>query len=119
MPLLMKGDHWDHATSVADKAIDDVGLEGKYHNLPSMLSGGEQQRVAIARAIAGNPKILFADEPTANLDSVSSRQIIDLIAKLHDAGQTVVMVTHEPEYTDHCNRIVYIEDGQVVDEAHK
>ena len=115
MPLLMRGEHWDTAAQTADKALDDVGLENKYHNLPAMLSGGEQQRVAIARAIAGKPKILFADEPTANLDSISGGQIINLIAKLHDEGQTVVMVTHEDEYTKHCNRIVYIEDGKIFD----
>lgn len=116
MPLLMRGIKWDTATKTADKALDDVGLENKYNNLPAMLSGGEQQRVAIARAIAGKPKILFADEPTANLDSVSGKQIIDLIAKLHDEGQTVVMVTHEHEYTNHCDRIVYLEDGKITHE---
>lgn len=119
MPLLMRGVSWDEATLTADQSLDAVGLEDKYRNLPAELSGGEQQRVAIARAIAGKPKILFADEPTANLDSVSGTQVIDLIAKLHEEGQTVVMVTHEPEYTEHCNRIVYLEDGKIVREKNK
>lgn len=118
MPLLMRGKHWDTSSKIADESLDAVGLAGKYTNLPGELSGGEQQRVAIARAIAGKPKILFADEPTANLDSVSGKQIIDLIASLHQNGQTVVMVTHEPEYTQHCNRIIYLEDGQITSEEH-
>lgn len=119
MPLLMRGTDWSSAATIADESLDAVGLECKYDNLPGMLSGGEQQRVAIARAIAGKPKILFADEPTANLDSVSGKQVIDLIAKLHADGQTVVMVTHEPEYTTHCERIVYLEDGRITHEEIK
>ena len=115
MPLLMRGMDWPVATKTADKSLDDVGLAGKYQNLPAELSGGEQQRVAIARAIAGKPKILFADEPTANLDSISGNQIIDLLGELHKQGQTIVMVTHEDEYTRDVERIIYLEDGQIVD----
>ncbi len=118
MPLLMRGIDWSQATQTADAAINAVGLEGKYHNLPGMLSGGEQQRVAIARAIAGKPKILFADEPTANLDSVSGSQIIALLAELHQSGQTIVMVTHEEEYAQGCDRIIYMEDGKVTRETY-
>lgn len=116
IPLLMRGQDWQTAKQGAKKALDDVGLPGKYPNLPSELSGGEQQRVAVARAIAGKPKIVFADEPTANLDSASGRAIIDLLATLHQAGQTIVMVTHEPEYTNHCDRIINLEDGLIVGE---
>ena len=115
MPLLMKGIDWQKAEKLADTAIDSVGLAGKYFNLPAELSGGEQQRVAIARAIAGEPKILFADEPTANLDSVSGRQIIELLGSLHKNGQTIVMVTHEEEYARDADRIIYLEDGLIVD----
>lgn len=116
MPLLMRGIIWAEATKKADKALDDVGLAGKYQNLPAELSGGEQQRVAIARAIAGEPKILFADEPTANLDSVSGQQVIDLITKIHnETKQTVVMVTHEHEYAVNCDRIIWMEDGVITD----
>ncbi len=118
MPLLMRGIEWSVAERTADEAIDAVGLEGKYHNLPGMLSGGEQQRVAIARAIAGKPKILFADEPTANLDSVSGKQIIALLAELHQSGQTIVMVTHEEEYAAGCDRIIYMEDGKITKETY-
>lgn len=118
MPLLMRSIEWSVAERTADEAIDAVGLEGKYHNLPGMLSGGEQQRVAIARAIAGKPKILFADEPTANLDSVSGKQIIALLAELHQSGQTIVMVTHEEEYAAGCDRIIYMEDGNITRETY-
>ena len=113
MPLLMRGMRWNESKTIADKALDDVGLPGKYNNLPTTLSGGEQQRVAVARAIAGKPKILFADEPTANLDSISGKQVIDLLEQLHTQGQTIVMVTHENEYAKYCDRIIYIEDGMV------
>jgi len=116
IPLLMRGYDWKTAKEMAWTAIDGVGLEGKYKNLPAELSGGEQQRVSIARAIAGKPKILFADEPTANLDTVSGTQVIDLIAKVNkEENQTVVMVTHEREYAMGCNRIIHMEDGVVID----
>lgn len=114
VPLVMRGMNWTEARSVARASIDAVGLPTKYKNLPSELSGGEQQRIAIARAVAGKPKILFADEPTANLDSTSSRQVIDLISELNkEHGQTVVMVTHEREYALGCNRIIHMEDGMI------
>ena len=117
LPLLMRGVASETAAATADQSLDAVGLAGKYPNLPSQLSGGEQQRVAIARAVAVEPKIIFADEPTANLDSISSQQVIDLLATLHqDHGQTIVMVTHEKEYTAACDRIVYLEDGLIVSE---
>lgn len=116
VPLLMRGRSWDAARQSADGAIDAVGLKGKYTNLPAQLSGGEQQRIAIARAIAGKPKIIFADEPTANLDSISGESIINLLGELHKDGQTIVMVTHEEEYTTHCDRIITMEDGLIVRE---
>jgi putative ABC transport system ATP-binding protein len=114
LPLLMRGFDWSEGKALARAAIDGVGLEGKYTNLPAELSGGEQQRISIARAVAGKPKILFADEPTANLDTVSGTQVIDLIAALNrNDGQTVVMVTHEREYAMGCDRIIHMEDGLV------
>ncbi len=115
LPLLMRGKNWDTSKKLADEAITNVGLSGKYQNLPSELSGGEQQRIAIARAIASAPKIIFADEPTANLDSISSKQIIELISNLNkNSGQTIVMVTHEREYALGANRILNMEDGVIV-----
>jgi putative ABC transport system ATP-binding protein len=117
IPLLMRGGVWEEARTTAREALDAVGLVGKYKNLPGQLSGGEQQRVSIARAVAGKPKILFADEPTANLDSVSGEQVIELISSLNrDFGQTIVMVTHEREYALGCNRIIHMEDGRIIRE---
>lgn len=117
LPVLMRGTAWQEARQIARAVIDSVGLTGKYTNLPAELSGGEQQRVSIARAVAGKPKILFADEPTANLDSVSGQQVIDLITTLNrDHNQTIVMVTHEREYAMNCQRIIHMEDGQVTTE---
>lgn len=117
LPLLMRGMYWHDAKQKARYSIDEVGMKNKYRNLPAELSGGEQQRVSIARAVVGKPKILFADEPTANLDSVSGQQVIDLITCLNrEYGQTVVIVTHEREYAIGCNRILHMEDGRIVDE---
>lgn len=118
VPLLMRGAPWESAKDMADQALDSVGLSGKYENLPSQLSGGEQQRASIARAVAGKPKILFADEPTANLDTISGTQVIELLGRLNKEGQTIVMVTHEHEYTHHCNRVIKMEDGKIVGEEH-
>ena len=117
LPLLMLGRDTASAETKADEMLTAVGLEHRFTNRPSQLSGGEQQRVSIARAIVQEPKILFADEPTANLDSVSSRKVLDVLERLHQhEGQTIVMVTHEREYADNCNRIIHLEDGVIVDE---
>ncbi|MCB9815712.1 ABC transporter ATP-binding protein [Candidatus Nomurabacteria bacterium] len=116
LPLLMRGLAWEEAKKTAQEVIDSVGMVEKYENLPAELSGGEQQRISIARAIAGKPKILFADEPTANLDSVSGQQVIDLMTELNKRhNQTIVMVTHEREYAMGCNRIFHMEDGLIID----
>lgn len=116
IPLLMRGLDTSSAKERAVKALESVGLVNKDKNLPSQLSGGEQQRVSIARAVAQDPIILFADEPTANLDSVSSANIVDVLMDLNKKGQTIVMVTHEKEYTNHCNRIIFLEDGKIIRE---
>jgi len=116
IPLLMQGKSTEEARKVAEDTLTKVSLIHRKDNKPSQLSGGEQQRVSIARAIAHNPKILFADEPTANLDSVSGESIIELFRDLHKRGQTIVMVTHEEEYSKYCDRIVYLEDGKIVRE---
>lgn len=119
IPLLMANRSFEEAEKIAKDTLEKVGLVHRINNKPSQLSGGEQQRVAVARAIAHEPKILFADEPTANLDSVSGRSIIELFEELHKKGQTIVMVTHEDEYAKYCNRVVYLEDGKIVREARK
>lgn len=116
LPLLMRGLSTDSAIEYAEQALTAVGLRERFANLPTTLSGGEQQRVSVARAVAGSPKILFADEPTANLDSVSGQAVIDLLQSLHQNGQTIVMVTHEPEYAAVADRILYLEDGMITGE---
>jgi putative ABC transport system ATP-binding protein len=113
VPLLMQGKSDDEASRIAKASLERIGLGHRENNLPSQMSGGEQQRVSIARAVAHNPKILFADEPTANLDNVSSQAVMEIFSDLHKQGQTIVMVTHEQEYTVHCDRVIYISDGQV------
>ncbi len=117
IPLLMQGKTNEEAKQIATKTLSDVGLGHRLANKPSELSGGEQQRVSIARAIAHNPKILFADEPTANLDTVSGNSVIELFRDLNQKGQTIVMVTHEEEYAKYCKRIVYLQDGKIVRET--
>ncbi len=114
LPLLMQGYEPKEAEAKAKKALERVGLLDRMNNLPSQLSGGQQQRVAIARAIAHEPKIIFADEPTANLDSETSDQVIKTFLDLNKEGQTIVMVTHEPEYAKMAHRTITMADGKIV-----
>lgn len=118
VPLLMQGHTTKHAYELAEEALIKVGLGERTNNLPAKLSGGQQQRVSIARAIAHNPRIVFADEPTANLDTESSRMILDIFSDLHKKGQTIVMVTHEEEYTSAADRVLVMKDGVVQEERH-
>jgi len=97
------------------KALGTVGLGSRMKHLPSQLSGGQQQRVAIARALAGSPKVLLADEPTGNLDSLMARQVMDLLEEINGQGVTIVLVTHDPELARRAHRNVHIMDGQVTD----
>ena len=94
-------------------ALEHVGLADRAHHLPKEMSGGQQQRVAIARALINDPVLVLADEPTGNLDSKSSIEIMDLLHELHDRGRTIVMVTHEPEIAEHTQRVIHILDGKV------
>jgi putative ABC transport system ATP-binding protein len=96
-------------------ALDLVGLSARAKHVPSQLSGGQQQRVAIARAIAGDPKLLLADEPTGNLDSLMARQVMDLLEQINDMGTTIIMVTHDPELARRAQRNVQVVDGQISD----
>ncbi len=114
LPLLMQSLPEKKAYAKAAEHLTLVGLGQRLHNLPSQLSGGEQQRVSIARAIAHEPKILFADEPTANLDNESSRIVMDIFKKLHSEGQTIIMVTHEVEYSKFAERIIHLDNGQII-----
>jgi putative ABC transport system ATP-binding protein len=96
-------------------ALDIVGLAGRMKHVPAQLSGGQQQRVAIARAIAGDPRLVLADEPTGNLDSLMARQVMDLLEKINEMGTTIIMVTHDPELARRAHRKVQVVDGQISD----
>jgi len=112
---LMEGKSKEVALLTAHEALIKVGLEGKDERVPDQLSGGEKQRVAIARAIAEKPKILFADEPCANLDTKTSEQVLDVFKALNKKyGQTIVMVTHEPWHTKYASRLIQMKDGLIV-----
>ncbi len=114
VPLLMQGLSETTAQHKAERALKRVGLGDRMHNVPGQLSGGQQQRVSIARAIGHSPKVLFADEPTANLDSETSRTVLQVFLDLNKEGQTIIMVTHEPEYADLTDRIITLADGKIV-----
>ena len=116
LPLMMQGKKKNDAKKLAIDALTRVELSHRLDNLPSQLSGGEQQRVAVARAVANCPKVLFADEPTANLDSESAKAIMKIFDDLHKEGQTIIMITHEKEYAEHAERTVTIDDGCIVGE---
>ena len=114
IPLLMQGLIPEEAKQKAEKALSRVGLGERMNNLLSQLSGGQQQRVAIARAIGHDPKIIFADEPTANLDTETSRNILEVFLELNRSGQTIIMVTHEEEYAKLTDRVLLLADGVLV-----
>jgi putative ABC transport system ATP-binding protein len=116
-PLIYRGVPPRERTAMAAQALQHVGLGERMHHRPNELSGGQRQRVAIARALVGQPSILLADEPTGNLDSSTTQDILSLIHELHDGGQTVVMVTHEPDIAAQCQRIVRLRDGRVVSDT--
>lgn len=113
LPLLMQGLSKKSAYKKAENALDKVGIALRIGNLPSQLSGGEQQRVSIARAVAHEPQVLFADEPTANLDQESSKVVMDIFKELHKEGQTIIMVTHEEEYAKLAEKTIRFDDGKI------
>ncbi len=101
----------------AEEMLERVGLAGRMGHQPNELSGGQRQRVAIARALVTAPSILLADEPTGNLDSATTVDILNLFDELHREGQTIIMVTHEPDIADRCHRQVRLKDGQVIEDV--
>ncbi|MFA6158291.1 MAG: ABC transporter ATP-binding protein [Candidatus Paceibacterota bacterium] len=114
LPLMMQGKSKAEAYREATESLVRVGLGNRVGNLPSQLSGGEQQRVSVARALAHKPRVLFADEPTANLDNESSRTVMALFREIYEQGQTIIMVTHEEEYAKMAKRVVRLDDGKIV-----
>jgi putative ABC transport system ATP-binding protein len=114
LPLLQQGETMAEAEKKAKDSLVRIGLGDRMNNIPSKLSGGQQQRVSIARAIAHSPKIIFADEPTANLDTETSDQVLDAFIDLHKQGQTIIMVTHEKEYSELTDRVVQLSDGKII-----
>jgi putative ABC transport system ATP-binding protein len=115
LPLIYGDLGWSRAErhKAAMDALHRVGLKGREHNHSSQLSGGQQQRVAIARALVTNPAMLLADEPTGNLDSRTSEEIMGIFQSLNDSGKTVVLITHEPDIAQHAKRIVTVRDGLI------
>jgi putative ABC transport system ATP-binding protein len=119
LPLIYGDLGWtrEERHKAAMGALHRVGLKGREHNHPSQLSGGQQQRVAIARALVTDPAMLLADEPTGNLDSHTSEEIMGIFQSLNDSGKTVVLITHEPDIAQHAKRVVTVRDGLIQHDA--
>ena len=119
LPLLLEGTPFAKVKSRAEELLRKVGLAERIEHRPEQLSGGEMQRVAIARALITSPAVLLADEPTGNLDSVTSEDIFRILAKLHQEGQTIVMVTHDTKAAAHGTRKIVLSDGRVAEDTAK
>lgn len=113
LPLKYAGTKMSTATEMSKNALKDVGLEDRMDHSPAELSGGQQQRVAIARALVNSPSILFADEPTGNLDSQTGEDVMNLFKKLHNNGQTIIIITHEEQIANQAQRVIKIRDGLI------
>ena len=113
-PLVYQGLAKSQRKEMAEEALQMVGLTDRMHHVPKQLSGGQRQRVAIARALVTKPSILLADEPTGNLDSATTIEIMALFDRLHEEGQTLIIVTHEKEIADRCHRVITLKDGHLI-----
>jgi putative ABC transport system ATP-binding protein len=113
LPLIYNGTPAAARIARAKEALKDVGLESRMNHKPNELSGGQRQRVAVARALVNHPSIILADEPTGNLDSKTGQEIMALFDSLHASGNTIVLVTHEPDIAEFAHRVVHIRDGQI------
>ena len=116
LPLKYAGIDKSEQEEIAMEIIKSVDLESRAHHQPSELSGGQQQRVAIARALVNKPSILFADEPTGNLDSKTGDDVMNLFTNLHQQGQTIILITHEIEVANQAERIISIKDGKIFED---
>ena len=116
LPLVYQGVSLAKRKKLAISALEKVNLSDRMHHVPNQLSGGQRQRVAIARALVTSPSILLADEPTGNLDTQTTKDIMTLFDQLHQEGQTIIMVTHENEIAKHCHRVVRLSDGHIIED---
>ncbi len=116
LPLEYRGMKRSERKARVEHVLERVQMIHRRNHLPSQLSGGQQQRVAVARALAGDPKVLLADEPTGNLDSANGERVMELLTQLHDEGSTICMVTHDDRYNNFASRIIHLFDGKVIDE---
>jgi len=116
LPLLYSGKNVKERTKLSMEALENVGLKDRTHHKPNQLSGGQQQRVSIARAIAGNPKLILADEPTGALDSKTSLEIMKILNDLNSNGITIILVTHEKDIAQYGSRIIKMKDGKIIED---
>ena len=113
LPLTYNNTHSKNKKQLAVQALEEVGLGNRLNHRPNEISGGQKQRVAIARALVNRPSIILADEPTGNLDSKTGQDIMNIIKKLHDDGNTIILVTHEPEIAQYSQRVLHLKDGVI------
>lgn len=116
LPLIYKRYSKEERKKIALEALEKVGLKGMENRFPQQLSGGQQQRVSIARALAGNPSVILADEPTGALDSRTGVEVLALIKKLHQEGNTIILVTHDNQIAEQAKRVVRIQDGKIIED---
>ncbi|MCX8206543.1 MAG: ABC transporter ATP-binding protein [Methanothrix sp.] len=117
LPMMLKGVPRYERRARALQLLESVGVSHRADFSPLNISGGERQRVAIARALANNPEIIIADEPTGNLDLKSTEEVMDILSGLNREGRTIIMVTHNPEITKYCNRVIRMRDGRILDQS--
>lgn len=119
LPLMYSNVRPQERVEKALQGLKDVGLEDRVHHKPTQLSGGQKQRVAIARSLVNNPQILLADEPTGNLDTVSTKEIMKIFKKINEQGKTIILVTHEEELGEYGNRLIEFKDGRIISDEVK